>query len=1017
MHANLDWLRDVGVFQVNRLPAHSDHVALAPEDKPDATSLRQSLNGTWRFKFSEYPADRPADFYTEGYDYSAWDCIKVPGHIQMQGYGTPQYLNTTYPWDGSEPLAAPEIPEHNPVGSYILKFTPERSGMRSRISFQGVDCAFYAWLNGEFLGYSEDSCTPSEFDTTGILRDGENVLAVEVYRFSTASWLEDQDFFRFSGIFRDVYVEYLPELHIDDVHVVTDLADDFKSGVAKISLKLSGECEGGKVFAALKAHCGRPIGETAVDVKDGAAYIEFPVEDVDLWSAEDPTLYGLTLIVSNKNGVTERVRQPIGFRRFEIKDKIMLINGKRVVFKGTNRHDFDSSCGRAVTDAHRQRDLFTMKRNNINALRTSHYPNGSGLYTMTDEYGLYVIDETNLETHGTWTFGDMATRMASVVPGSKMEWLPAVLDRAKSMYERDKNHPSVVIWSCGNESFAGEVIYQMSEYFRSVDPTRVVHYEGVNFAPDWLKTTDIFSQMYASPESIVNYLENDPPRPYIVCEYMHSMGNSTGGMKHYTDLALKYPMYQGGFIWDFIDQAVVTKSESGKTRFGYGGDFGERPHDGTFSGNGLVFADGSESPKLQEVKHLYSNVELVPDEKGVKIINRNLFVSTARFAAKWTLKLNGCEVASGSFSPDVAPESEAYFPLPVEAKCEGEYALGVSLTLRASTPWAQSGHEVAYGEHVWGKYVPQTSQGEPNAVLGHDWMGMNVGESHIMFSLARGLESFKVAGRELLKEAVKPTFWRASLDNDLGAKLNMIQAFWHSASTNGGVFTTFGMGDTPQFNAENATANYNYTLSLPLEALAAKDMIEQLKIVLEKSTRAKIEYKVEGGKLHAALIWDGKEGLPDIPNFALRFKLPRSLEHVKYYGMGPEENYIDRSEGARLGVFGYEVTDNLTPYLHPQECGNRIGVRWAEVTGDDGHGLRFEMEECPFELGVLHYSHEQLEAADHIDELPEAEYTFVTISARQQGVGGQDSWMTKPYPPYMTPANQPLVLRFTVEGI
>lgn len=1019
MQANLEWLRDVGVYEVGRLPAHSDHIAQAPDDKPGHSSLRQSLNGSWRFRYSERPEERPADFYEEDYDSSDWDSITVPGHIQMQGYGVPQYVNTTYPWDGHEKLFPPEVPEHNPVGSYILKFTPARRGMRARVSFQGVDNAFFVWMNGELLGYSEDSCTPAEFDVTGLLRDGENTLAVEVYRFSTASWLEDQDFFRFSGIFRDVYLEFLPELHVEDIHVITDVDDGFESAVLRAKLRMSGAAEGGKVYAALAAGCGRPAGEAEAEVEDGECRFEIPVENVELWSAEDPNLYMLTLIVSDMNGVTEKVRQPVGFRRFEMVDKIMTLNGKRIVFNGTNRHDFDASCGRAATDGHRRRDLVTMKRNNINAVRTSHYPNGSGLYRMTDELGLYVIDETNLETHGTWGYpvGTREDRAASLVPGSKLEWLPACLDRARSMFERDKNHPSVLIWSCGNESFGGEVIYRMSEYFRSVDATRLVHYEGVVHDPEWLKTTDIYSQMYAHPDNIVGYLESDPERPYILCEYMHSMGNSTGGMKHYTELAEKYPMYQGGFIWDFIDQAVVTESESGRVRLGYGGDNGERPHDGTFSGNGIVFADGAETPKLQDVKHLYSNVKIIPDEKGVTIKNKNLFISTDRYAAKWTLKRNGVEEAFGSFEQSVAPGEEEYYLLPVTAEGEGEFTLDVSLTLRAATEWAEAGYEIAHGEHVWGSYVPEERAGEARAVLGREWMGVDVGEAHTMFSINGGLEGFYANGHEYLKDKVRPTFWRAMLDNDLGAKNRMTQAFWQSATQNGGIFTFFGRGDAPAFDEKNASVSYGYTLSMPMRALSASSFEERMKILMEERITARIEYRAEGGKLHCALIWDGKEGLPEIPNFALRFKLPCTLDRVRFYGMGPEENYIDRAEGARLGRYEYDVCDNLTPYLHPQECGNRIGVRWAEVTDESGHGLRFEMEDAPFEFGALHYSSEQLEAADHIDELPEPEYTFVTVSARQQGVGGQDSWMSRPFAPYLTPSDKPMTLRFTVEAI
>lgn len=1019
MQAKLEWLGDVGTFQVNRLPAHSDHMAQLPRDKKGTTSLRQNLNGEWLFNYAERPDRRPARFFEKGFDCSNWDRITVPGHIQMQGYGKPAYLNTTYPWDGSEAIEWAKIPENNPVGSYVLKFTPDRMDMRAHISFQGVDTAFYAWLNGEFLGYSEDGCTPSEFDISGILVDGENTLCVEVYKYATSSWLEDQDFFRFSGIFRDVFIEYLPEVHIDDVHVTTDLADDFKSAVTKVHLKLSGAVDGARVWTALDEDSGRPMGRADAKVVDGECSFEIPVEGMKLWSAEEPNLYLLTMHVEKADGtMTEIVRQTVGYRRFEIKDKIMLLNGKRIVFKGANRHDFDASVGRAVTDDIRRRDLVTMKRNNINAVRTCHYPNGSSLYELSDTLGLYVIDEANLETHGTWGFGSDPER---VLPGSHMEWLGAVLDRAKSMYERDKNHPSILIWSCGNESSCGEVIYQESEYFRTVDPTRIVHYEGVNRNPEWLKTTDVFSQMYTAPEGCEQYLNSNPERPMILCEYMHSMGNSTGGMKSYTDLTEKYPMYQGGFIWDFIDQAVETTSMSGKPRFGYGGDSDERPHDGNFSGNGIVFADGSESPKMQDVKHLYANVKLIPDEHGVTIRNENLFVCTRRYAAKWSLKKNGETVRIGSFSPAVMPESEEYFPLDVQAKGDGEWTLEVSLVTRAATEWAESGFEIAHGQHVWGAYMGHTPESTASKmIVGKDWAGVEVGANRAMFSKKSGLESLVVEGKEMIKGAVKPTFWRAMTDNDIGAKAPMTQSYWKMATDCGGQLSVFGMGDAPTFDASTSSVGMNYTLKLPDGVSFSFERGMDFRAMMAKlaeSDKVKISYRSEGGKLHVEMTWDGKTGLPDIPNFALRFKLPLDLEHVRFYGEGPDENYIDRAEGARLGIFEFEVADNFTPYLRPQECGNRIGVRWAEVTDDFGHGLRFEMEDSPFELGALHFSSEQLEASAHPDELPDPEYTFVTISARQQGVGGKDSWISTAEPQYRTPSDKPLTLRFSIEGI
>lgn len=529
--------------------------------------LRHDLNGNWKFSYSVNPDNRPENFYQVDFNCAGWGDITVPGHIQLQGYGKPQYVNTMYPWDGLNEIRPPEIPQdHNPVGSYVKMFTvPENMTNKPvYISFQGVESAFYVWLNGKFVGYSEDSFTPAEFDLTPFLTEGENKLAVEVYQRSTGSWLEDQDFWRFSGIFRDVYLYTVPEIHVYDADVRAELNDAFTQGTLKVDLKLlSGDSSPSKIVTELYDREGSLVSTRTIDTGDGKWSVTMDVENPKLWSAERPNLYKLYIQVFNEKGsLVEVIPQKVGFRRFELIDKIMHLNGERIVFKGVNRHEFNCRTGRAITKEDMLWDIKTLKQHNINAVRTSHYPNQSYWYDLCDEYGVYVIDEMNLETHGSWQ------KMGAVepswnIPGNKPEWENIVMDRAVSMVERDKNHPSILIWSCGNESYAGEVILNVSKYFKKVDPSRLVHYEGVFHAREYNDTSDMESRMYAKPADIEEYLNAKPQKPYISCEYMHAMGNSLGGMYKYTDLEKKYPMYQGGFIWDYIDQSLIKKDRYG----------------------------------------------------------------------------------------------------------------------------------------------------------------------------------------------------------------------------------------------------------------------------------------------------------------------------------------------------------------------------------------------------------------------------------------------------------------------
>ena len=608
-HPELNWLEDPRVFAVNRLDAHSDHTWHTPEG-----SLRQSLDGSWRFAYSPCPAARPADFWRADASLDGFGEIAVPGHIEMQGYGQIQYINTMYPWDGRHFLRPPQIPwDDTPVGSYVRTFTldPALEGKRVCVSFQGVERAFYCWCNGHFVGYSEDSFTPADFDLTPFLQAGENRLCVEVYKNCSGSWLEDQDFFRFFGIFRPVYLYAKPALHIEDLWLRASLEPDNTTGVLAPRLRLSAADGASLEGCTLRCTVAAPGGAVLWDApmplrEDGSGYVygqPVRLPCIRKWDHEDPALYTVTLTLRDAAGaLQETVPYQTGFRRFGLREGVMELNGERIVFNGVNRHEWNPASGRAIGPEDMHRAIETFRRNHINAVRTCHYPDQTLWYELCDCNGIYMIDEANLESHGSWQ------KMGAVepswnVPGSLPEWRDCVVDRARSMFERDKNHTAILIWSCGNESYAGEDILAMSEFFRQNDPGRLVHYEGVFHCRAFDRISDMESRMYAKPEEIRAYLESGPAKPFILCEYMHDMGNSLGGMESYIRL-LDDPQYQGGFVWDYMDQALWQQGPRGR-RLGYGGDFGERPTDYAFSANGIVFADGTEKPAMQDLRYWY----------------------------------------------------------------------------------------------------------------------------------------------------------------------------------------------------------------------------------------------------------------------------------------------------------------------------------------------------------------------------------------------------------------------------
>ena len=1006
-------VKDPQYFKDGRMDAHSDHTYYrdGEEVQEKETSFRYDLNGIWKFHYARNYGSAIPGFEKTEYCCKDWDDIRVPAHIQMEGYDVPQYANVQYPWEGHEDIHPGEIPEHfNPVASYVKYFEvpEEMQGKRLFISFQGAESGIALWLNGYFVGYSEDSFTPSEFELTEYVQEGENKLAAQVFKWTASSWCEDQDFFRFSGIYRDVYLYTVPEVHVYDLQIRAIPDETLSAAALEIRTNTWGK---GEVKITLSR-----AGETVIEDKkalDGEEIYAWKIENPVLWSAEDPQLYDLTMEVYNESGeLQEVIPQKVGFRRFEMKDGIMTLNGKRIVFKGVNRHEFSSVSGRHVSEEELRKDLKIMKQNNINAIRTCHYPDASLIYRLCDEYGIYMIDETNLESHGSWDIAEFTKDYTYVVPHDKPEWLDMMLDRANSMYQRDKNHAAILIWSCGNESFGGKDIFEMSQFFHKADPTRLVHYEGVCHDRRYNDTSDMESQMYPSVEAIKEFLAKDDSKPFVCCEYTHAMGNSCGAMHKYTDLTDTEPKYQGGFIWDYIDQSIYKKDRYGKEFQAYGGDFGERPTDYNFSGNGIAYGGNRDaSPKMQEVKFNYQNITAEVSADSVKVINKNLFVNTDIFDCKVTVAKDGKVIRKASLATAVAPLSEEVYALPL-AKEEkpGEYAVTVSFHLKEDKVWAEAGHEVAFGQYIYKVEAPKKACPEGVEVIRstHN-IGVRGAHFEVLFSVLNGgLASYKYAGKEMIEAIPKPNFWRAPTDNDCGNLMGMRYGQWKIAS----MYLShkdfrkgpYGPGNVPEVEVNEKTVKVTYTYLMPTTP----------------TSECRLSYEVFGdGRVKTTLTYDPVKELGDMPEFGVIFKFNADYDRVEWYGLGETETYSDRKKGAKLGIYANKVADNMARYMVPQECGAKEEVRWAKVTDRKGRGMLFEMDEHngPMMFSALPYTPHEMENAMHPYELPEVHYTVVRVAKDQMGVGGDDSWGARTHEEYLLKTDKKMEFSFVFKGL
>ena len=1019
-------IKNPEIFEQNRLAAHSDHVCYKNELEKikGKSSLRYDMNGLWKFAYAKNQSLAPCGFEAADYDCKSWDEIRVPAHIQMEGYDVPIYTNTTYPWEADESIKPGEVPEiFNPVASYVKYFTiPENmKNKRVCISFQGVESGFALWLNGHYVGYSEDTFDPSDFELTDYIVEGENKLAVRVWKWTSSSWCEDQDFYRFSGIFRDVFLYAVPCAHVEDLSVVPTLNDTFDEGALNVSIKADGDG-----IASVKLY---ELGDLSVEKYDRAKLLleEFDIELRDkelcegscnvknplLWSAEKPNLYEVKIIVKDSHGnETEFISQLAGFRRFEMVDGLMKLNGKRIVFKGVNRHEFSSVTGRVPNRDEVIKDIVTMKKNNINAIRTSHYPDDSMLYELCDIYGIYMIAENNLESHGTWeAYNKGYVDLDFVVPKDKPQWREMMLDRANSCYQRDKNHPAILIWSCGNESFGGKTIYEMSQLFRQLDKHRLVHYEGVFNDRSYNDTSDMESQMYTPVAGIEKFLAEHPEKPFICCEYTHAMGNSCGAMHKYTELTDREPRYQGGFIWDYIDQSIYKKDRYGKWFLTYGGDFGDRPTDGDFSGNGICYGGEREaSPKMQDVKFNYQNISVDFDSDYIfTVTNKNLFVNTSVFDAFAILLADGEEVYRTKLQVSVPPMERASYEVPVTLKnsmidVEKEYCIVVSFVLKENTIWEKAGYEIAFGQHMIKKPVSEYSCDKSvELVVGNGNILVRGENFKALFSrMNLGMVSYVYGGVEMLPNTIPlPNFWRTPTNNDSGNMMPQRYAQWKIASMYVTTRQNQRFADTsPRVEKNDNNIAITYTYFMPTTPQSS----------------CEVTYRVFGdGTIETTLSYDPVKELGDMPEFGMMFKLDADYDTVKWYGLGPQETYADRQHGGKYGVYVNKVADNIAEYLVPQESGNKCSVRYAKVMDKKGRGMLFFGDELSF--SALPYTPHELENAAHHFELPPVHYTVVRVAKKQMGVGGDDSWGSHTHPEYLLDASEKMEFTFCFRGI
>ncbi len=1004
-------LENPHVFDINKTPPHATLYPYATTEDallndPARSPWYLLLNGTWKFMWVQSPKDRPMDFQDPSVDVSGWDDIPVPSNWELQGYGIPIYVNQPYEW--TRHPDPPHVPhDYNPVGSYRRDFEiPDTwDGREIFIHFGAVKSAMFIWVNGKKVGYSQGSKTPAEWDITKYVKPGKNTLAVQVFRWSDGSYLECQDFWRISGIERDVYLFATPKVHIRDFFVHAPLINNYKDGQLQVEVELRNYASHDRkavppalLEVVLTDERGNQVAglEQPVSIKGkGKQFFTFTkvLPNVKPWSAEVPNLYRMALVLKDRDGkVTEATGCRVGFRTTEVKDGLLLVNGKPVLFKGVDRHEHDQYKGHVVSEELMTEDIRLMKANNINAVRTSHYPNDPKWYELCDRYGIYVIDEANIESHG------MGYRPDRTL-GNRPEWIDAHLDRTRRMVERDKNHPSVITWSLGNEAGNGVCFYATYEWIKNRDKSRPVQYERALL--DY--NTDVYCPMYPGIRYIEKYAQTHHDRPLIMCEYAHAMGNSTGNFKDYWDVIRHYDNLQGGYIWDWVDQGFVKETDDGRKYWAYGGDYGPKdvPSDHNFCINGLVNPDRTPHPGLAEVKKVYQNLHVTAPDAArgkISVYNENFFRNANYLALQWEVTQDGRKIAGGRVDDvNIAPgQTRSYtLPVPVITPAPGaEYFLNVSFVTKNAEPLLPGGTLLAADQ------FPLTISAPAPAADPAAMPALKVSEengSYLIrgkdFSLAVSQKNgvitrLQSGGKELLVSGPVPAFWRAPTDNDFGARLNKKLAVWRHA------------GDHRQLQEIHMTP------------------VDDKRVVIRATYRLpdvystyKLDYTIfgDGTVLVTNRFLPGDSVLPELPRYGMDLRMPEGYSQVKWFGRGPQENYCDRNSGAFVGVYESSVDDLFFSYISPQETGTRTDARWIAITDDAGEGLLFVGEPL-LSWSALYYTEEDLtqpyRGSMHPTDLHREDFVNVHLDLKQMGVGGDNSWGARPHPQYMIPPRE-----------
>lgn len=997
-----DW-ENPQVLSRNREPAHATSIpyadaATALAGERGASPYFKLLNGEWQFYYANSPDAVPGGFQEETYDVSSWVSLPVPSNWQMHGYGRPNYTNVAYPY----PVDPPYVPDENPVGLYRRSFAIPAAWKDRQVFlvFEGVDSAFYVWVNGHMVGYSQGSHLPSEFNITPYIRQGENLLAVQVYQWSDGSYLEDQDMWRLSGIFRDVYLLSTPGVHVRDIRVRTTFDTQYRDATLCLNMTFrnytQADAAGHKVEARLVDATGRIVFTRSMELPPLAAGAEITLESEEAvaqpqkWSAEDPALYTLLLILQDRDGnVLEVQRSRVGFRQVEIKSGRLLLNGTPITIKGVNRHEFHPDLGHVVPLDWMHKDIVLMKQHNINAVRTSHYTDDPRWLDLCDEYGLYVIDEADLEAHGFAKVGNLSQLACDPA------WKDAFVDRAERMVGRDKNHPSVIIWSLGNESGYGPNHDAMASWIREADPTRPIHYEQAGEA----EVVDIVSVMYPTVSSLTIQGERtDDPRPFLMCEYAHAMGNGPGNLKEYWETIYKYPRLLGGCVWEWADHGIRQRTPSGEEWFAYGGDFGDEPNDGNFCIDGLVFPDRVPHPGLLEYKKVIEPVQAEPvdlQSGTIRLRNRYDFLTLSHLECSWTLSQDGRILEEGRLPlPEVKPGGESIVRIPYvlpAGQPGSEYWLNISFTLAHGTRWAPRGHEVAWAQFQ----LPVATPPRPRAQVADmpslfvqetaDEIILRGEEFCIHFDKHRGdMTTWEYQGVSLLGRGPRVNIWRAPTDNDV----HMARE-WRKAGLDKLV---------PRVH------NIEFRAPQPKVAQVRVDMALAA-CSITPSFQATLIYTVYGsGDVVIESHIVPREGLPPLPRLGLQMILPGKYDRFAWYGRGPHDSYIDRKESARVGVYAGSVQDQYVPYIKPQENGNKSDVRWAAVTDILGMGL-LVVGMPLINVSVHHYTPEDFTKAKHTYELARRNETILNLDYQQGGLGS-NSCGPGPLPQYLLDAKE-----------